>query len=337
MRLDASRRSVLLATMSGFLAGCAATPEHVLRPSTQPTRTQSAPRTASATTAPQVLYTPLAGEVEPAAKEAAARLLQTLASWGPNDGGADAARERIVALGENPALVDQAPQLLDQGDAAALQIVYPQYGGLSSDRASASLLTICEQTRYLAGEPTPRVLSTVVDVRLERDSDRWSVRALLPASPADPVLPMSDGIEAALDNDRLRLPAPARDDLLSGKIVPEVVAMLQGLSTRWVLDVCVLSSGHPENVFGSERPSNHTLGRAVDIWAIDEIPVIDQGRSQWQAVMTAAHQDFGADEVGGPEDVDKVRGRPYFTDLVHQDHVHLGFEDQSGATEAPVQ
>jgi hypothetical protein len=36
---------------------------------------------------------------------------------------------------------------------------------------------------------------------------------------------------------------------------------------------------------------------------------------------------YGATEIGGPEDLDGETGRrPFFSDALHQDHLHLGFE-----------
>lgn len=112
----------------------------------------------------------------------------------------------------------------------------------------------------------------------------------------------------------------------SGVVDDRVLSMLTELAKRWKLHVLVLKSGHPRNVYPTKRVSNHTRGLAVDIWKINDIPVIEQGRSPWQAVMKAAAA-LGANEIGGPKDLDKGAGRkPYFTNAVHQDHLHLGFD-----------
>jgi hypothetical protein len=129
-----------------------------------------------------------------------------------------------------------------------------------------------------------------------------------------------------LEEKRLTLPAAAQADIKAGLIDDRILSLLKTLSQRWDLNVQVLKSGHPRNVFPTNRISNHTRGRAVDIWAIDGVPVIRAPRSSWRGLMMAAAE-RGANEIGGPADIDKVAGRPpYFTNAVHQDHVHIGFD-----------
>ncbi|MBC8091024.1 MAG: hypothetical protein H7Y15_03615, partial [Pseudonocardia sp.] len=113
----------------------------------------------------------------------------------------------------------------------------------------------------------------------------------------------------------------ARADLLSGGVHDAVSAAVLALSERWRVHVLVLTGGHPEHVFGTDRTSNHTRGRAVDIWALNGVPVIDRAASPWREAMRAG-TDAGASEVGGPE----ALGLPgHFSDQIHQDHLHLGF------------
>lgn len=52
-----------------------------------------------------------------------------------------------------------------------------------------------------------------------------------------------------------------------------------------VVDVPVLRSGHSVTVFGTDRTFNHAVGRGVDIWALDGIPVIERERSPWRPAM----------------------------------------------------
>jgi uncharacterized heparinase superfamily protein len=86
----------------------------------------------------------------------------------------------------------------------------------------------------------------------------------------------------------------------------------------------VLRTGHPREVFGTARTSNHTHGRAVDVWRVDGRPVVDPAtpRALLRDVMVRAGR-LGATEVGGPFDVDGP-GRGFFTDDVHRDHLHVG-------------
>ena len=210
--------------------------------------------------------------------------------------------------------------------ASTLQVTYPQYGGLSRDLRSASVMVVATQTFRETSRSAPRSRQFIVDVRLERTASAWhATKAIVPGQ-ADGASSTTIDPGRILTNQNLILPDPARADVAARTIDDRVLTMLEGLSKQWRLTVQVLKSGHPRNVFATDRISNHTLGRAVDIWAIDGKPVIDQRASSWRAVMGEAAR-LGANEIGGPADLDTVVGRrPYFTDDVHQDHIHLGFD-----------
>lgn len=298
-----SRRSLLWASALGVLAGCSAGAEWLLPD--KPVDIKP--------------YAVLPGEVEPACKVAAVRALEAALTWRDGQAGLAAAQRRVKALGvENGAVAQLAP-LLKEAAWSSLRVTYPQYGGLLAN--SASVMVVCEQFR--PGNAPQR--SITVDARLVRRNGAWTVTDLLLSAAPPPAPQLSDVARQALARDRIVLPATARQDVESGLVDDLVLTMLLELSQRWRLDVLVFSTGHPFNVFGTDRQSNHTRGRAVDVWAIDGIPVIDQDRAPWRAAMEAAAA-VGATEIGGPQDIDRVRGRPYFADPVHQDHLHIGFE-----------
>jgi len=213
--------------------------------------------------------------------------------------------------------------------ASTLQVTYPQYGGLSRDLRSASVMVVATQTFRETSRSAPRRRQFIVDVRLERTASAWhATKAIVPGRAGGASSTTIDP-RRILANQNLILPDPARADVVAFTIDDRVLTMLEGLSKQWRLTVQVLKSGHPRNVFATDRVSNHTLGRAVDIWAIDGKPVIDQKASSWRAVMREAAR-LGANEIGGPADLDTVAGRrPYFTNNVHQDHIHLGFDERT--------
>ena len=101
--------------------------------------------------------------------------------------------------------------------------------------------------------------------------------------------------------------------------------------------VAVLRSGHPRKVFGASTVSNHTTGRAVDIWAVDGVPVIRQNNGITYEESSVARADRKqpafrvtstllrkeqVGEIGSPWNLDPS-GQPSFTDPVHQDHLHV--------------
>lgn len=279
-------------------------------------------------------YEILATEVEPACKLAAVRFLEAVftAADKARDEAGLAARLDGVDQPAPPALtlLDRLPEV----GPTALAISYPQYGGLVLADGLASMMVVADQLLLgppdgaTPGQPVRR--SLVVDVRLSNIEGRWVVTDALPGRPGPAQPSVTPAVQAVLDDDRIVLPGPARADLLSGLVDDVVAAAMSTLATRWRIGVQVLQSGHPENVFETDRLSAHTIGRAVDIWSIDDVPVIDRERSQWRALMEAGVA-LGAPQVGGPLDLGPPSG-PYFTDLVHQDHVHVGWRTVDATT-----
>ncbi len=324
-------------------------------------------------------WRPAEGDVLPEIKVAAARAVRILGSWPAGEDGLAAARERLRAAGLPGALARHAGPLLEPLDAASVEttVVYPQYGGLTAD--TASVMVVAQQhVRSEDGSASHRTVA--VDVRL-RMASPWRVTGVRPARfevtvpfvsaqtgalPPPPPGTPSAAARAVLNNPGLDLPGTARADISSGAVSGKVLRMLDALGGEHQLSVSVLVTGHPINVFGTDRRSNHNIGRAADIWAIDGTPVIELWRTRpklIKEVMRAAAR-LGSDEVGGPVDIDGplrlvpvgpakerpgkkkpepgpagepqpkqrpepqqvLRGTIYFTNSVHLDHLHLGFE-----------
>lgn len=337
-----SRRFLLQASSLALLAGCSTAgssdPERtaVPGPATSPGLRPDTPGRSEPIEPPTLLppvdiqpYAVLPGEVEPACKLAAVRAIEAALTWRDGPPGPDAVRQRVQGLGVHDGALSPLTRLLEATRWSSLEVTYPQYGGLLLERGEASVMVVCEQLVPDDATPDSRApvkRSVTVDVRLARRAGSWQVTELLLPEPPGPAPQITRAASEVLASDRIVLPTTARRDVEAGLIDDLVLTMLSGLAQQWRLDVLVLSTGHPFNVFGTERQSNHTRGRAVDIWALDGIPVIDQARAPWRAAMEAAAA-LGTTEIGGPQDVDGVRGRrPYFSDLVHQDHLHLGFE-----------
>ena len=81
-------------------------------------------------------------------------------------------------------------------------------------------------------------------------------------------------------------------------------------------------SGHPSDMFGTSRLSDHLLGRGFDTRRIDEQSVVSAStpRTLVTAYMQAAAR-AGCDNVGGPY---VLPGATYFSDDTHHDHFHPG-------------
>ncbi|WP_232839178.1 hypothetical protein [Streptomyces triticisoli] len=314
------RRAVLLGT-AGFLLGAAGCTSAV--PGPEPTASgASASGTAGALprTTP---WRPTSAEVHPEVKRRAVELVEAIGAWPGGRGGASAARARVTALHLPAALVARAGPLLPSADEAALQVVDAQYGGFLAD--SASVLVVCRQWTRHGG--AVHAGGTTVDVRLARSGTGWTVTALHPAHPGAPLSPPPAGVRRVLDDARIVLPPAARADLNSGQVHAGVLTAMLRLAGTYRMYVSVVRSGHPLDVFGTSRPSDHPRGRAFDVWQIDGHAVVDPAtpRPLVERFMRDAAA-AGSYNVGGPV-LPSGGSTPdqFFSDATHHDHVHIGF------------
>ncbi|MGC0314274.1 hypothetical protein [Kitasatospora acidiphila] len=329
-------RRVLLTAAVGALAGCgggghpaapsrAATasgaPSHApsssLAPSASPTPSPTSGGTALPATSP---WRPGPGELQPDVKSRATQLVEAIGNWPPGGSGAAAAQGRVAALGGlDPGLVNQAGPLLSTADQAALQVIYAQYGGLLTD--SASVLVVCDQwTPQGAG-------GTTVDVRLSAASPRWTVTALHPAAPGPAAASLSTAAQAVLGSPHIELPPAALADVRSSQVHDSALQAMLTLAQTYTMSISVVRSGHPIDVFGTTRPSDHPLGRAFDVWRINGLAVVDPATPHdlVDGFMRAAAA-AGSYNVGGPRQLTGgTTPNQFFTDDTHHDHVHVGF------------
>jgi hypothetical protein len=254
-------------------------------------------------------------------KTRAVGLVETAATWEPGDGGLQNARRRLDQSGYDGDLVEELGSVLVDGVASVAHVVVAQYGGILAD--SASVLVVVDQW-VLQEDNRVRTVGTTLDIRLVANEPEWVVTALRPARPGRPIGGLSRAARRLLASDRVTLPDAAASDVRAGEIQDVVLDALTSLSALHKLDVSILRSGHPLRVFGTDRVSNHTEGRAVDVWALDGRPIIEMGGSSAVTGFMQAAADIGAYQVGGPSDLDGADA-VYFSDDTHQDHIHLGF------------
>ena len=277
-----------------------------------------------ATLPPARRYVPLGEEVRPKGKQTAARAIEQALTWTDSQG-RDIAR-RLAHLPNATSIADMLQPLATEDAASVTSVIYPQYGGLNAKLTRASVMLVGRQTLLHQGRERPSVREFVVDVRLTARPSVWDITSATVGITPPPGEPGPEA-RALLANPRVGIPEPARADLEGAVISPKVAFLLNTLSESWRLDVQVLRTGHPRNVFGTTRVSNHTRGRAFDIWAINGTPVIRAARSLWEPVVKEAAR-LGSTEVGAPGLPEQSKGlRPvFFTNPTHQDHLHLGFE-----------
>jgi len=314
-----SRTRVPLSGETPVAAGTGVTPT-----TSVPAHTSSPTATPAASAVPTTplpaarAWAPRRGEVSPSVKARATSLIEAVGSWSTGGAGLPAARRRAAAAGHSPALADALAPLLGTGDAAVSIVRDAQYGGILA--GSSSVLVVVDQWRAL---PDGSVVAggTTVDVRLVAGTPRWRVTEVLPARPGAPAASLTSTARKVLADTRIRLPHAARADVRSGAIHDSVLALLVALSREHVVDVTVLSSGHPLHVFGTSRTSDHPRGRAVDVWALDGRPLVLPSNHALAASAMRFGVAHGAYNVGGPV---LLAGPQYFSDRTHRDHVHLG-------------
>ncbi|MGW5125262.1 hypothetical protein ACWEQ7_14635 [Streptomyces sp. NPDC004069] len=322
------RRAVLLG-MAGALLGAAGCTGAAREPKPAASDSPASPSltaSPSSTGAPLPRTTPwrpTSAEIHPEVKRRAVELVEALGAWPSGRGGASVARAGVAAQGLPTALVAQAGPLRPAADEAVVQVVNAQYGGILAD--SASVLVVCRQWTRHGG--AVRAGGTTVDVRLARSRTGWTVTALHPARPGAPEASPPAGVRRVLADSRIVLPPAALADLRSGQVHDSVVTAMLRLAGTYRMYVSVVRSGHPLDVFGTSRPSDHPRGRAFDVWRIDGHAVVDPAtsRSLVERFMRDAAA-AGSYNVGGPVLLSGgSTPNQFFSDATHHDHVHIGF------------
>lgn len=347
MTREIDRRALLrLAAACVAVGACSRDPAPKASPGTAPSgRLSSSPPAASPSPPPPPppppRWTPLPAEPLPRLKQVAANFVQDLANreaGGPPEAVLAAALAGVAAPGldEAAVLTAAAPLLGEPGSRA--EVVYPQFGGLVPDgpsARSASVMVVLRQTLVTPSGASKDVVRTC-DVRLVQSGGVWRVTALASAG-GEPV-DRPDGLDpvavAVLDDPRIDLPDTARWDVHAGRVALDVLRVLRDTAALAPLSVCVLQTGHPVEVFGTARTSDHTKGRAVDVWAVGGQPVIGQAStgSPLRAVIDAAFAHPRVRQVGSPPgtDLDGPARRRSFVNVVHSDHLHLATRGGTG-------
>ena len=128
-----------------------------------------------------------------------------------------------------------------------------------------------------------------------------------------------------LANRRITLTAQARSDVEAGIVDARLLTLLDALAQDHTLFLTVFKTGHAMRTRNGSI-SNHYYGRAVDIFAVDEVPVSSSSLVARQLVseVAAFQGGLGPDEVGHPFPSIGFDGS--FTDADHRDHIHIGYD-----------
>jgi len=175
---------------------------------------------------------------------------------------------------------------------------------------------------YLAAGGTPL---EALDVRESRSSLAGVALGLAVEGAA--LLGLADGASGASPG-RLVFDADGVADLRAGRIDPRVIALLDHLSREHQITVSSMRSDHGTYTAGGSV-SNHAVGRAVDIAAVDGQPVGPGNAAARKLAESLASLDprLRPTEIGTPW---ALEGPAYFTDADHQNHLHLAYDDPPG-------
>lgn len=259
-------------------------------------------------------------EVAPDAKQLAVDIVYDLTNY---EGDTDHANRLLVhADADHAPLAEVVDPLTHPGSWSRGEVIYPQLGGLTADKASVMVVT--RQTIGRGSEPAETVIRTI-DVRLVRDESGWRFDHLASAGGSFGSIEELALAHEVANDPRIEMPDSARLDILAGRVSPVLLDVMAQLADVTPYSVTVLATGHPHNVFDTDRQSHHTVGRAVDIHRIGDTLVIEdheQGSASMRAMQWMLdHPDVV--QVGGPWDFDGQGSSRSFTNTVHLDHIHL--------------
>ena len=267
-------------------------------------------------------WRPAKQEVYPNAKRLSARVVESLTTFAADADAADVADATARRFGTSPAKLRRASnELVRLGARSTGTVVYPQLAGVGPD--SAAVMVVVDQT--LEDGDDVWVERRTVDVRLRLEEQSWVLDGVGSAGGVAMERPaqLSQESVTVLDHPSIRLTDSARWDIYSGKVADRLLRLMARAADRHTFAVVAISTGHPPNVFGTDRTSNHTMGRAVDIFTVDDEAVVGAERKRSPAYrLTRWLYREGVPELGSPWDLDGDGGRS-FTDDVHADHIHV--------------
>ncbi len=274
--------------------------------------------------APVTHYSVPANESQPEGKQIGVDVAEQLTNYEPT-----ASLDAIAAaVARDPvrrtALLEAAAPLYHPGRWSRGVVEYAQLGGLTTDRAS--VMVVVGQT-FGTDAGVEGTQTRTLDLRIMKIDGVWQIDELADAGgvPVQRPLDLSPEAVAVVDNPRIVLADSAYWDIYRGQTSPTLLKLMADLAEQVPYAAVVLTNGHPYTVFGTDRVSKHSVGRAIDVYLLEDTRVIDQPDPSTQAhdIVAWLYARSDVAEVGSPWALDGPGGRS-FTNEVHHDHIHIG-------------
>ncbi len=299
-----------------------------LTPSTAERTTTTVPGISTSTTIPPLVagppFTPSETEVLRERKELGGQFAQSALTYEPETDVDAQVAKLVEVFGVEPTteLSSLLAETMTPGTQSVATVRYVQMGGNRPDRAS---LMVWVDTERLSAEGRRSRESRIVDVRVRRGPDGLEVDEL--ASVGGPAVERPENLgevaAAVVDHPDITMADSARWDVFAGHTTETMLNRMLEVAQEHSYSVLVLNRGHPYNVFATNSVSRHSVGQAMDVYAVDGQLVVDsrfEGSPAW--ILSRELFDAGIQSIGSPWAFDGFGGRS-FTDDVHQDHLHI--------------
>ncbi|MEM9468016.1 MAG: hypothetical protein AAGA90_21790 [Actinomycetota bacterium] len=272
-------------------------------------------------------FEPTINEVQPAAKRMGGLIAYLITNYESDTSLADVVATLPPGASQIDGLVAEVdivhhPNMWSRGT-----VEYVQLGGHLNGRISN--IVVIRQELGVDGSSAPlRTETRVMEVRLARDeAGEWVLETIASSGGEPAVRPadLSDTAAAVVDHDRIDLPDTAAWDIYNGLIDRNVLEVMLDIAERTPYSVVVLQTGHSYNVFGTDRVSNHSVGRAVDIYKLEDELVVDSHAtfSAFYDLSEWIVSRYDIREFGSPWRFPDAVAHT-FTNEVHHDHLHIG-------------
>lgn len=326
-----SRRFILAACATAALAACGGDESGDDRKGPATAAREDAPVATVPASRPEVdPFVPDRAEGYANGKRLAGRIAQDALTYRRGATAREVAASLPAAAVSARKLAQVLEPVVDSEMRSAGEVVYPQLSGVTP--TSLGTMVVVRQT--LEDRDGGRTSVTrVLDVRLRRSGGPWSLDTIGSVGGQEVSRPSSLTPEAerVLDHPNIELPDSARWDIYRGGVDRSLLAALARAAEDHELSIAVLDTGHPPNVWATDRPSAHSRGFAADIYAVDGRLVVRQRRAGSDAHAVAqAFFAGGARQVASPWSFGG--GARSFTDAVHQDHIHVQQSAVAGVT-----